>query len=635
MEEQKTEQKMEQKKRMFFETKTDIVVFIRSLAELAVLILLAVVLLRLFLTTDKYVSYDAYDENVVSGDDHGFLCVSYLGIDRAGTDTLVSTQQLDQQLRVLKELGYVTVSQQDVIDYYEKGKPLPDQALFLVFEDGRTDTALFSQPFLEKNNFLATMCSYGANLETRDSKKLSSKDLAKMDKSGFWESGTNGYRLSYINVFDRYGRFLGEMDSQEYNAVKAYLGREYNHYLMDYYRDENYMPIETYEEMRERISYDYTLMEKTYRKALGYVPKLYILMHSNTDMFGNNRRVSEVNRENMENLFSLNINREGYALNTVDADMMDLTRLQVQPYWSVNHLLMRIWDDLEDADKDRIRFVQGDETRSDFWTTDLGVSEFVKDRIYLVTLPDGRGILTLKGSDAYRDIRAEVSLTGNYCGDQTILLRGGENLDDGNRITYRLKEMIVTEEGKEIARVDLDEVTGMQYESIEEDQKDSLAKEYEMRSDGARNWEESMAYSMEQREIEKQDAVSVADGGEPYIPIVEAHEHGEWKVVISLKEDRLDISVNGEKALQDCRVRTQTAGVVRLEAAVLTEEEYRQRNITDDVYEGRYEDLKITSLAEGESETVLYDDSLHGTEKAENTVGIWWNGLINWFVDNL
>ncbi len=623
------------KKRKIFETGTDVIVFIRSLCELAVLGLIFFMLFRLFFTTEEYTAYDKNDESIVSGEDKGFICISYFGVDRTGTDTLVSAKELGKQLHALKTLGYVTITQQDVIDYYEKGMPLPDKALLLLFEDGRTDTAIFSQPYLEENNYIASMCSYGSNLDIRDTKKLSGKDLVNLEESSFWENATNGYRLSYINVFDRYGRFLGEMDSMEYNAVREYLGREYNHYLMDYYRDEDYMPVESYSEMKERISYDYELMENAYLDALGYVPELYVLMHSNTDRFGNNKRVSEVNEENMDRLFSLNINREGYSLNTVDTDMFDLTRLQSQPYWTTNHLLMRIWDDLEESDKQNIKFFRGDAQRCAYWDTLLGAVEFDKDRIYLVSLPDSRGLLRLKNSEEYKDLMLETELSGNYCGDQSILLRSNGDTAEGIRITFRMKDMIVSENGKVLAKVDLDELMGVSYGSVDEDKKNSLAKEYEVRSDSARNWEESMAYSMEEKEVSGQKAATVEEGAEPYIPVIEAHEHGEWKVQISLKDERLDISVNGYEAVQDCKVGTLTAGSVMLEAAVLPEEEYRQRNIVDDVYEAHFEALKISSLEESESGTVLYDDTLHGSEKAGDTISTWWNRIIDWFVENL
>lgn len=623
------------KRRKLFETKTDVVVLIRSLCEFAVLGVVAFLLFNLFFIPDRYVPYDKNDEGIVAGRDNGFICISYFGIDRTGTDTLVSTENFEKQLRALKELGYVTITLQDVIDYYEKGITLPDKAMLLVFEDGRTDTAIFSQPYLEQNNYSAIMCSYGNNLEIRDSKKLSSKDLVRLEKSSFWENGTNGYRLSYINVFDRYGRFLGEMDSLEYNAVKQYLGREYNHYLMDYLRDENYMPIESYDEMKERISYDYTLMENAYKKALGYIPKLYVIMHSNTDRFGNNARVSEVNEINMESLFPLNINREGYAVNTIETDMLDLTRLQSQAYWSVNHLLMRIWDDLDEPNKSNIKFITGDEERASCWETEFGAAEFVKDKIYLVSLPKSNGLLTLKDSGDYRDVMIEMKLTGNYCGNQTVILRCSEQADNSVKITFRLREMIVSDRGRELARVNLDEVLGIQYDSVEEDKRNALVKEYEVRSDSARNWEESMAFSMEAKAVSEQDAASVSEGAEPYIRKIEAHEPGEWKLIIRLKDDVLSIWVDGKEALRDCKVETLTSGSVKLEAAPLPEEEYRQRNITDDVYEARFENLKISSLADGQDDVVLYDDTLHGPEKAGNIISISFNRIINWFVDNL
>lgn len=618
----------------WIESKTDVYKLFRSICEAAVVIAVIVVLLKVFLVSNRYEPYDAGNPAVVSGEDKGFLCISYFGIDRNGTDTLVSTTDLQEQLQALHNSGYVTITQQDVIDYYEKGKALPDKALLLVFEDGRTDTAIFSQPILERENYKASMCSYGSNLSSRDSKMLKGKDLLNLEENSFWENGTNGYRLSYINVFDRYHTFLGEMNSLEYNAVKAYLGREYNHYLMDYLRDENYMPIESYSTMKERISYDYELMEKTYMEQLGYVPRLYILMHSNTDMFGNNKRVSEVNEENMTRLFAMNINREGFALNTAESDIYDLTRLQSQAYWSTNHLLMRIWDDLEEADKSNIRFVTGEKSRRAYWDTRVGASEFKQNVIYLTSLPDGRGLLVLKDSDMYQDVAVSVTLTGNYGGEQTIYLRQQEDSGENIGVTFCEKELVVTQAGEELARINLDELMQVTYLSVEEDKRDALAKEYEVRADNARTLEESWAYDLEKAEVEKQEAATVEDGAEPYIPVIEANQAGEWEVTIKLQENKLRVTVNDFVALEDLEVSLTDAGKVLLEAKTLEEEEYRQRNLTDDVYEGRFEDLVIQDLSQDTPE-VLYDNCLHGFEKVKYVVGGYWTRIVNWFITNL
>ena len=115
MEAEKEQKK--KKKRKIFETKTDVIVFIRSVFELVVIGVVLFMLIRLFVTPDRYVSYDKNDANIVPGSDNGFICISYVGVDRTGTDTLVADDDLEQQLAVLKELGYVTITQQDIIDY--------------------------------------------------------------------------------------------------------------------------------------------------------------------------------------------------------------------------------------------------------------------------------------------------------------------------------------------------------------------------------------------------------------------------------------------------------------------------------------------------------------------------------------
>ncbi len=81
-----------------------------------------------------------------------------------------------------------------------EGKALPDKALFLLFEDGRRDTAIFSQKIMEKYNYKATMFTYADKFEKNDPKFLMPKDLLKLVDSSYWELGTNGYRLEYINV---------------------------------------------------------------------------------------------------------------------------------------------------------------------------------------------------------------------------------------------------------------------------------------------------------------------------------------------------------------------------------------------------------------------------------------------------
>jgi hypothetical protein len=260
----------------------DKIKILRGIVEGIIIAGLLVILIRAFFVFDQYEPYDKNDDIIVTGEDNGFLGISYLSVDRIGSETMIGTKRLQEHLEALYKNGYVTITQEDIINYYQNGMALPQKALFLMYEDGRTDTSIFAQKIMQKYNYIGTMLSYGDRLKNKDSKFLKGKDLIELNKSTFWELATNGYRLSYINVFDRYNNYLGELSSLEYYHIKPYLDRNYNQYLMDYIRDKNLIPKESYIQMAARIRKDYQLMEDTYMAEIGEVPRLYALMHSNT-----------------------------------------------------------------------------------------------------------------------------------------------------------------------------------------------------------------------------------------------------------------------------------------------------------------------------------------------------------------
>ena len=278
--------------------------FIRGTIEALILISLLVFMINALFSFETYKPY----QNITERNDLGFIAVSYFGVDRTGTDTLISTENLEKQLKALKDNGYVTISQQDIIDYYKNNKKLPAKSLFLMFEDGRTDTQIFSQKITREYNFKSTIFTYGDRLEEEDPKFLTKEDITKMQDDTYLELGTNGYRLSYINVFDKDGNYLGNFTPDDFSEIRSKVRRDYNHYLMDYIRDEDDIPSESYGEMKNRIAYDYNKIIDIYTEELGGIPKVYTLMHSNTTQFATNDRVSEINEEWIKKLFEMNFN---------------------------------------------------------------------------------------------------------------------------------------------------------------------------------------------------------------------------------------------------------------------------------------------------------------------------------------
>lgn len=618
------------------ETRKDLKKAVRAILEGMILLAAAWMVVRTLTTNRVYQSYDPSDASVVSGADHGFLAVSYFGVDRQGTDTLISTGQLEEHLRALYELGYVTISQNDIENYYQNGDLLPDKALFLMFEDGRRDTALFASKILEKYNYRATILSYADKFEKKDPKFLSAKDLKKLERSGFWEIGTNGYRLAYINAYDRYDRFLGQMTSDEFVQIRAYLGRDYNHYLMDYIRDEDRVPVETRTGMENRIAGDYRLMEQIYSTELGYMPKLYCIMHSNTGMFGNHEKVSRVNAENMEDLFAMNFNRDGFAQNTADSSIYDLTRLQPQAYWSTNHLLMRIRNDLPEEEKETISFVGGDEKKGERiqrWSAVQGAVWHGQDQIVLTSIPQGEGILKFLPSEL-EDVELSVDLLGNKIGSQTVYLRADQARKNYLAVSLANNHLLIFEcmngEKEKLFDRDLHELIETKDRiSIEEDKNDALVAEYTMRGRFAHSAADSMVFYQAAREAAKTETHSVKDGAEEYLPEIQILEPGNTNLKIRLSGDTLKVWVNEVDVAGEQKVSRTGSGALMLGAG-WGGMGYSQRNIADDVYDGVFKNLVVK-----ENETCLFDNRLHGIEKAADRIKTAWNGILNWFIKNL
>ncbi|MBE7721015.1 MAG: glycoside hydrolase [Lacrimispora celerecrescens] len=592
---------------------------VRSVIQAIILAALLVLLFRAFFVVEKYIPFQEGDG--LKQGDPGFIALSYFGVDRAGTSSLISTQRLEEHMNALKRNGYVTISQKDMMEYYEKDIPLPENSLFLMFEDGRRDTAVYSAKILEKYNYLATILSYGQKLEGKDDAFLMPEDLKKLKKSSFWEWGTNGYRLSYINVFDRYDHYLGELNLQEFNYMSQYLGRNYNQYLMDYIRDEEAIPKETPEQMRERISKDYQLMKNLYTKELGELPDLYVLMHANTGRFGNHEKVSEVNEKWIKELFSMNFNREGDSKNNRETNPYDLTRLQPQAYWYPNHLLMRI---KADTGKDMI-FEEGDEKRKADWEILKGAVEFRDSQIILTSEPEGNGLLRLEGSRTFRDLSLSADFTGNILGIQRIWLRTGDAPEKAVIVEVKNNVLSVYDNGSSICEINLAEFDGKVFKTVREDELEALKG-----ADTLYKKNSQLSYPIEkvEEEIRQKEESDLPD--RDYVPDYQINETGSRKLDIVLKGSHLSVNIDGRNAVSDLSVSNVEAGALCLESA-FENFGYSQRNIADDVYDGVFENLVIRDS----SGNILYDNRLKEGERAFYEIRETWNRVINWFIKAL
>lgn len=406
---------------------------IRSIIQLVVVIFLAVVLIKAVFLTDK-----RFAEAVPLNNKDGFIALSYFGVSRNDSSKYVSKKNLEEQLTLLEKQGYQTITQKDILDFYQKNKPLPEKALFLSFEDGRTDSSIFAQNVMEKLNYKATMFTYANKMDTRDHKFLKPKDLKLMEKSGYWELGSNGYRLTYINIFNDKGQSLGMID--ENNIPNKTTIEYYNHYLMDFIRNQYMIPSETRQEMEVRIKKDYKLMQEIYQQEFGEVPKAYAIMHANSLYNNMDPLVQSVNDKEIKDKFRMHFNLELSAYNDKDSDLYNLNRLQVSPYWSTNHVMMKI----KQASNQNIEFKIGDPQLAQKWQTINGAAEFDNNEVTLTSAPSSEGRILLKETMP-QQYNVNFTFKGNVVGEQALYVNYDEKTNSYLRIALVDNELVVSE----------------------------------------------------------------------------------------------------------------------------------------------------------------------------------------------
>jgi hypothetical protein len=567
-----------------------------------------------------------------TAEENRFIAISYPGLTESKRldSKIVNYNVFKQQIDALKASGYVTISQEDIINYYLKYENLPEKALFLIFEDGIRNTTTLAQRVLEENGYLATVSTYANNLEDVNSNFITDSVLKSLNNNGFWETGSNGFRLSYINVFDRYGNYFGHLNANVFLKIYKYLWRDYNHYLMDFKRDEDRLRQESDAQLIARIREDYVLMDQAYSRALGYIPKLYILMHSNTGAFGTNPVASNANRDNMAGLFSMNFNRQGNSMNTLNSSIYDLTRLQAQSYFSANHLLMRIQDDTGD----QLVFVTGDKKEVEKWYADDGVAEFADDRIILTSQPQGQGRITLK-NQLFTDLDMTVTLQGNLMGYQSVYLRVDRNLQQGLQVAMENNEVVIRELGsspKEIFRQSLFEFDGGPFISVQEDEYNGLVALQEaliqFDTDPLRI-EEAKTKLAQLQNVQPQ---TLALGGAPYYPSLDLSDRGNRKLRIRLVGSRLSIWVDDRMMVEQLLVSITPLGSLAFGSEVYYDEKLSQRFLYDDVYDAVFIN-PIVRDAQNPS-NVLFSYTRAQRETINGTIQRWFRTVTDFFVNN-
>lgn len=118
---------------------------------------------------------------------------------------VITPQQFEGDLQYLQAEGYTTVVMADLIAYVKEGKPLPDKAVVLTFDDGYYNNYHYAHPLLQKYGMKAVISPiavwsehYSAHPDECDRDNYSHltwEQLREMAGSGVWEIQNHSYDL--------------------------------------------------------------------------------------------------------------------------------------------------------------------------------------------------------------------------------------------------------------------------------------------------------------------------------------------------------------------------------------------------------------------------------------------------------
>ncbi|MBU5451313.1 polysaccharide deacetylase family protein [Acetivibrio sp. MSJd-27] len=118
-------------------------------------------------------------------------------------DYVISTQELENDLKYIKEKGYEAILMQDLIDYVNGKKELPAKPILVTFDDGYESNYKYAFPLLKKYNMKAviSVIGYWSELYSTETHKhinyshLTWEEIKELHDSGIVEIQNHTYNL--------------------------------------------------------------------------------------------------------------------------------------------------------------------------------------------------------------------------------------------------------------------------------------------------------------------------------------------------------------------------------------------------------------------------------------------------------
>jgi peptidoglycan/xylan/chitin deacetylase (PgdA/CDA1 family) len=120
----------------------------------------------------------------VKHNDKGIPVLMYHAIGyEKGNTARVPIENFKEQMKYLKDNGYVTLTLDEVYDFFVENKPVPEKSVALTFDDGYVDNYVEALPILKEFGFRATIFVITGAVDKSKS-YMNVEELKKMEASG-------------------------------------------------------------------------------------------------------------------------------------------------------------------------------------------------------------------------------------------------------------------------------------------------------------------------------------------------------------------------------------------------------------------------------------------------------------------
>jgi tetratricopeptide (TPR) repeat protein len=174
----------------------------------------------------------------------GVPVLLYHGISEASpADDTMPLRNFRDQMRALKQEGYVSIDVHRLLAFYEKGEKLPKKPVLITFDDARSDSFRYADPVLREFGFRAVMFTPTAEVGRHGEYNATWSTIRKMVRTGRWDIQCHshaGHAPIALDADGKPGVFL---------ANRAWLAAEER--------------LETHEEFVARLESDYRVCAET------------------------------------------------------------------------------------------------------------------------------------------------------------------------------------------------------------------------------------------------------------------------------------------------------------------------------------------------------------------------------------